>query len=168
MTVPWASGDDECHYTADQESPPSISSAPFEHTEESEFISTVELCFIKLDSEFDQPSHSYKPVLVVNDVFFNLHSRTVIVHEAGGLTGNEQNYGKGNFSARQHQKYTVFIIVVIHYEPEKLRYVNNNCQLKVKTNGKHRKLMLKSSFIALEDVGQLGDYLVNSECGNSA
>ena len=151
MTVPWQSADEEQHSNPDQETVHSDLS----HQElelELEFIPTVELCFIKFEVELENHVHSSKTPVSVHDVYFNLHSRTV--PEAHNIARNDcVLIGKGGTSACKYQKYTLFIVVITYYEPVKFEY--DSCQIKVKTSGKHRKLMLKSSFIALE-VGEIG------------
>ena len=149
MTVPWTPVDGDHHTSPHQDSSPPLSS----------FCDSVKVCVIRFDSALEaEPSH-YKPVLIVNDVFFNLHSRTIPDSKKSTENRNHSSEKVASHIS-QYRKYTIFIIIFTYYEPAKVRFDTNDCGLKVKTSGKHRKLMLKSSFVGLDDDGEIDDYLL--------
>lgn len=119
-------------------------------------IDSVKICCIKLETLIDKflPS-SHTSFTIVNDVYFNLHSKTIsdlINLEDGNVN---RTAGESDSCIKQHKKYTLFIVIVTRYEPTKPAIVNNESQLKVKTCGKHRKIMLKSSFVGISEDGEI-------------
>lgn len=148
MTVPWTPADGDHHTSSQESSPPSSS-----------FCDSVKLCVIRFDSVIEAEPSQYKPVVIVNDVFFNLHSRTIPDSDKSTENGDGFSEKVGSHIS-QYRKYTIFIIICTYYEPAKVRFDTNDCRLKVKTSGKHRKLMLKSSFVGLDDDGEIDDHLL--------
>lgn len=152
MTVPWAVDDDQ-HTPNPETSPSSVSSSVV-----NDFVETIELCVIKFDFAPETDFLNFKPVVIVNDVFFNLHSKTIPDPDEASENGDTFSE-KTSPHLNHHRKYTVFIIVVSFYVPAKLRFDNNDCILKVKTSGKHRKIMIKSSFVGLDGDGGTDELL---------
>ena len=150
MTVPWTSKDDD-HVTSP--SLPSISLLDFQ-----DLVDDIKLCFITLDGLVENQPSCQKSLAVVNDIFFDLHSR--IVSDSENLNDN-CNSATSDSSVKQQKKYTVFIIIVSRYEQVQRKTENSDCRPKVKTCGKHRKLMLKSSFLGLKDDGVRLIYMLN-------
>ena len=149
MTIPWASKDDD-HVTS-----PTLPSPLLDFQD---LVDDVKLCFIKLGVVEDQQS-CQKSYTVVNDIFVNLHSSVV---SDLGCFDDTNGFTTADSTVKQHKKYTVFIIILSRYEPVQLKNESINCKPKVKTCGKHRKLMLKSSFLGLADAGEIQLDMLNA------
>ena len=146
MTIPWASKDDD-HVTSH---PPPSHLLDFQ-----DLVDDIKLCFITLDSclveNLHQPASWLKSYAVVNDIFFDIHDS--VLSDSGRLN-DEKCSSSTESTVKPLKKYTVFIIIVSRYEPLHQRIENINGKPKVKTCGKHRKSMLKSSFLGLTDIGE--------------